>query len=44
MVRVENIKMINFVFPSFAFIESFSRWGSVSDSGGNGCLEKVIDL
>ena len=32
------------VFPSAAFIESSSRWGSDRDSGDDGCLEKVIDL
>ena len=38
------LEMINFVFPSSAFIESSSRWGSYSDSGDNGYLETVIDL
>ena len=32
------------VFPSSAFIESSSRWGSDRDSGDDGFLEKVIDL
>ena len=39
-----DVEMINFVFPISAFIVSSSRWGSDSDSGNNGCLEKVIDL
>ena len=38
------LEMINFVFPSSAFIESSSRWGSDRDSGDDGCLEKVIDM
>ena len=33
-----------FVFPISAFMVSSSRWGSDSDSGHDGCLEKVIDL
>ena len=35
------LEMINFVFPSLAFIESSSRWGSDRDSGEDGCLENV---
>ena len=38
------LEMINFVFPNSAFIESNSMWASDSDTGNDGCLEKVIDL
>ena len=38
------LEMINVVFPISAFMVSSSRWGSYSASGGDGCLEKVIDL
>ena len=38
------LEMINFIFPISVFMVSSSRWGSDSDSGDNGCLEKVIDL
>ena len=37
-------EMINFVFPILAFMVSSSRWGSDRVSGGDGCLEKFIDL
>ena len=43
-VGLDSKQVINFVFPSSAFIESSSRWGSDSNSGDDGCLEKVIDL
>ena len=36
--------MIYFVFPIFAFMVSCFRWGLDSESGDDGCLEKVIDL
>ena len=42
--RDVDLEMINFVFPSSAFIESSSRWGSDRDSGDDGYLENVIDL
>ena len=35
------LEMINFVFPISAFTVSSYRWGSDSDSGDDGCLEKV---
>ena len=39
------LEMINFLFPISAFMVSSSRWGSEdSDSGDDGCLDKVIDL
>ena len=34
--------MINFVFPISAFKVCSSRWGSGSNSGDDGCLEKFI--
>ena len=37
------LEMINFVFPISAFMVSYSRWESDSDSGDDGYLEKVID-
>ena len=38
------LEMINFVFPISAFMVSSSRWGSDSNSGNDGFLDKVIDL
>ena len=38
------LEMINFVFPILAFMVSYPRWGSDSDSGDDGCLEKIIHL
>ena len=38
------LEMINFVCHISAFMVSSSRWGSDSDFGDDGCLEKVIDL
>ena len=34
----------NFIFPNSAMLVNSSIWGSDSDSGNNGCLEKAIDL
>ena len=34
-------EMVNFLFHISAFMVSSSRWGSDSDSGDDGCLEKV---
>ena len=36
------LEMINFIYPISAFMVSSSRSGSDSDSGDDGCLEKVI--
>ena len=38
------LEIINFVFPVSAFMVCSSMWGSDSNSGDDGCLEKVIDL
>ena len=38
------LEMINFIFRLSAFMVSSSMWRSDSDSGDDGCLEKVIDL
>ena len=38
------LEVINFIFPISAFMVSSSRRVSDSDSGHDGCLEKVIDL
>ena len=38
------LEIINFVFPTIAFMVSSARWASDSDSGDDGCLKKVIDL
>ena len=37
-------ELINIVLLNSAFTVMSSRWGSDSDSGKDGCLEKVIDL
>ena len=37
------LEMINFVFPTSAFMVSSSSWGLDSASGDDSCLEKVID-
>ena len=36
--------MINYVFPITEFMVRSSRWGSGSNFGVDGSLEKVIDL
>ena len=38
------LEMINFIFSISGSMLTSSRWGSDSDSGDDGCLEKVIDL